>query len=400
MELSLLCDVKVLMCIVDKNEKTTLYSSEDNIKNFISSYLLKQTIAKNIILNNDYKELFIEGMKGHDYDESKEEEESVVSKESESDNESMCPPKLNKRKRREEDVKTETVDNDKTIYDMGSEMTFNQHLSSHFDTEKKDEGLVKIKKKLSLKVLIPDENRKNSIEMSKEKDKNEIESNDSINSFLQNNNPLSIFSQGALQKDFPKKDIITENNINNNFGHFSPNFSAGSLKAFSPYYNSISQTPNLQGYPAANYFMFNNNNGTPLKNGGVHNLNFPTIYNPHQNTNTNTNTLCNMISEEMLKNKRTSDEPLNNNNNYQNSNINLNINNVSSNPTIINLANNKYSNSTEDTKILIPTPGRNLGFYSWVIHGSPVLHNNPMQNTGSIIPARVASKKKKKAKKD
>jgi hypothetical protein len=30
----------------------------------------------------------------------------------------------------------------------------------------------------------------------------------------------------------------------------------------------------------------------------------------------------------------------------------------------------------------VPTPGKNLGFYSWVIHGSPVLHNNP-NSTGN-----------------
>ena len=53
MELSLLCEVKVMMLIVDKNEKTTLYSSENNLKNFISNYLLKQNVTKDVILNND-----------------------------------------------------------------------------------------------------------------------------------------------------------------------------------------------------------------------------------------------------------------------------------------------------------------------------------------------------------
>lgn len=53
MELSLLCEVKVLMCIVDKNDKTTIYSSELNLKNFVSSYILKQSLAKDVLFNYD-----------------------------------------------------------------------------------------------------------------------------------------------------------------------------------------------------------------------------------------------------------------------------------------------------------------------------------------------------------
>ena len=51
MELSLLCEIKILMLIVDKNEKTTLYSSEPNMKNLISSYLFKNN--RNLITNKD-----------------------------------------------------------------------------------------------------------------------------------------------------------------------------------------------------------------------------------------------------------------------------------------------------------------------------------------------------------
>ena len=53
MELSLLCDVKVLMCIVDKNDKTTIYSSDPNLKKFVASYLLKHSLARDILFNND-----------------------------------------------------------------------------------------------------------------------------------------------------------------------------------------------------------------------------------------------------------------------------------------------------------------------------------------------------------
>ncbi len=53
MELSLLCEVKVLMLIVDKNEKITLYSSETNIKNFINSYLMKHSLTRDVIFNYD-----------------------------------------------------------------------------------------------------------------------------------------------------------------------------------------------------------------------------------------------------------------------------------------------------------------------------------------------------------
>lgn len=39
MELSVLCGVKVLLSIVDKNEKVTIYSSENETAGFVDKYL-------------------------------------------------------------------------------------------------------------------------------------------------------------------------------------------------------------------------------------------------------------------------------------------------------------------------------------------------------------------------
>jgi hypothetical protein len=55
MELALLCEVKVLMCIVDKNEKTTIYSSENNLSNFLSYYILNNQINKEIFWSKDVR---------------------------------------------------------------------------------------------------------------------------------------------------------------------------------------------------------------------------------------------------------------------------------------------------------------------------------------------------------
>ena len=70
----------------------------------------------------------------------------------------------------------------------------------------------------------------------------------------------------------------------------------------------------------------------------------------------------------------------------------LNLNNQISHPTII----IPKINFREDTNLVgIPTPGRNLGFYSWVIHGSPVLHNNPLVGNFKTHNRKNATKKRK-----
>ena len=107
-----------------------------------------------------------------------------------------------------------------------------------------------------------------------------------MNDLLENTNPLSIFSQTILQNEFiGQKKQPEENDNNNNYNHFSPNFSASSLKAISPFFNP---TPNIQNNGGlSNFFMFNNNIfGTPLKsvNNG-NNINFHVIGNNSTNNN-------------------------------------------------------------------------------------------------------------------
>jgi len=61
MELSLLCESKIFLCIVDKVEKLTIYSSENDINKFLGTYLQKisqNKIQKDILSNTDYNTLF------------------------------------------------------------------------------------------------------------------------------------------------------------------------------------------------------------------------------------------------------------------------------------------------------------------------------------------------------
>ena len=48
MEIALLCEVKVMLCIVDKNEKVVLYSSED-LKSMLTQYVHKNVAKDNYI---------------------------------------------------------------------------------------------------------------------------------------------------------------------------------------------------------------------------------------------------------------------------------------------------------------------------------------------------------------
>jgi len=234
---------------------------------------------------------------------------------------------------------------------------------------------------------------------------------DNLKNYLQNSNPLAIFSQSIIQNDFlsscNKKMAI--NSIEcNNYNHFSPNLSAGSLKAMSPFYNSINPTPNVIGNGGlSNYFLFNSNYpaATPLKgannslSNNVHNINFNIsamnnikISNNINGNNNNIN--CNnLINDDNLKSKEELEDVSNNN---LETNTNLKINHQSTDSRLINIPKIYF----KDNKSLlgIPTPGRNLGFYSWVIHGSPVLHNNP-HNNNFITNKKEFIKKRKNLRK-
>jgi MADS-box transcription factor len=58
MELGLLCDVKVFLCIVDKNDKSLLYSSDKDINKFINEYMLNPAKRKEIFTDQDVSNLF------------------------------------------------------------------------------------------------------------------------------------------------------------------------------------------------------------------------------------------------------------------------------------------------------------------------------------------------------
>lgn len=53
MELSLLCDTNVMLTIVDRNDKPTIYCSSKNINNFVMKYLSHPEKAKEVITNED-----------------------------------------------------------------------------------------------------------------------------------------------------------------------------------------------------------------------------------------------------------------------------------------------------------------------------------------------------------
>ena len=61
MELSLLCESKIFLCIVDKVEKLTIYSSENDFNKFLVTYVQKMNqtkIQKDILSNQDVTLLF------------------------------------------------------------------------------------------------------------------------------------------------------------------------------------------------------------------------------------------------------------------------------------------------------------------------------------------------------
>ena len=66
MELSLLCDVKVFLCVIDKMERVSIYSSEKITTSIVIGYILNQGIAsenKEFITNSDFKAIFLDKSK-------------------------------------------------------------------------------------------------------------------------------------------------------------------------------------------------------------------------------------------------------------------------------------------------------------------------------------------------
>lgn len=55
MELSMLCNVQVALCIVDKNEKVTIYSSAKNVANFVEKYMARPHEARELLTYDDVK---------------------------------------------------------------------------------------------------------------------------------------------------------------------------------------------------------------------------------------------------------------------------------------------------------------------------------------------------------
>jgi hypothetical protein len=53
MELSLLCEVKVLLCIVDKNDKLVVYSSDGVTTSLMKNALNNENIQKEYLTNSD-----------------------------------------------------------------------------------------------------------------------------------------------------------------------------------------------------------------------------------------------------------------------------------------------------------------------------------------------------------
>jgi hypothetical protein len=58
MELSLLCGIKILLTIIDKNNKVTILSPDQDIRSFIDNYLKKPEDAKELFFNEDVNKNF------------------------------------------------------------------------------------------------------------------------------------------------------------------------------------------------------------------------------------------------------------------------------------------------------------------------------------------------------
>jgi len=59
MELSLLCGIKILLTIVDKNNKVMIFSSDQDVRSFTEENLTRPEEAKELFSNEDVKKIII-----------------------------------------------------------------------------------------------------------------------------------------------------------------------------------------------------------------------------------------------------------------------------------------------------------------------------------------------------
>lgn len=177
-------------------------------------------------------------------------------------------------------------------------------------------------------------------------------------------NPFMVGSETFLNSHKRYRD--------DNYLNFSPNLTAGSLKPLTPLYNNIS--PNKQ-----NIFMFNNANTnsltpTPIQKKSNYFMNTPRQenaffeYPPTSNNDVSKdqNTINNLNSSK-TEMTQTQNPPNFNNNST-----------VALNPPVQNNNNSKnYSNVSNvnigipNIVLVSPACNPNLGFYTWVMQGSP-----------------------------
>jgi hypothetical protein len=55
MELSLLCEVKVMLCVMDKNERMIVYASDEDTANTMQSFILNDAVQKEFLSNSEVK---------------------------------------------------------------------------------------------------------------------------------------------------------------------------------------------------------------------------------------------------------------------------------------------------------------------------------------------------------
>jgi hypothetical protein len=53
MELSLLCEVKVMLCVMDKNDKMIVYASDEETALTMQSYMMNESVQKEFLMNPD-----------------------------------------------------------------------------------------------------------------------------------------------------------------------------------------------------------------------------------------------------------------------------------------------------------------------------------------------------------
>lgn len=53
MELGLLCDAQILLCVVEKTDKMTVYASDELTMGMMQEYLTNSNVPKEFLMNND-----------------------------------------------------------------------------------------------------------------------------------------------------------------------------------------------------------------------------------------------------------------------------------------------------------------------------------------------------------